>query len=152
MPNRDRTERCELTVLCLIRDGSRILLQNRTKKDWQGYTLPGGHIESGESVVEAVIREMREETGLTVICPRLCGIKQFPIDGGRYLVFLFTADQFTGELCSSEEGAVEWIERARLSELSTVPDFAQLLSVMEEESRTEFQYETSGGKWNAVLR
>lgn len=152
MPKRDRTERCELTVLCLIRDGSRILLQNRVKNDWCGYTLPGGHIEPGESVVEAVIREMREETGLTVIRPHLCGIKQFPIEAGRYLVFLFTADEFTGELRSSVEGAVEWIERERLPELPTVKDFAQLLSVMEDESRTEFQYETSGGKWNAVLR
>lgn len=151
MANPDRTERCELTVLCLIRDGSRILLQNRVKKDWQGYTLPGGHMEPGESVVEAVIREMREETGLTVIRPRLCGIKQFPIDGGRYLVFLFTADDFFGELRSSEEGAVEWIQRDRLPDLPTVKDFAELLSVMEDESRTEFQYETSGGKWNAVL-
>jgi len=152
MAKRDRTERCELTVLCLIRDGSRILLQNRIKKDWQGYTLPGGHMEPGESVLEAVIREMREETGLIVIRPRLCGIKQFPIDGGRYLVFLFMTDQFTGELRSSEEGPVEWIERDRRPELPTVPDFAELLSVMEDESRTEFQYETSDGKWNVVLR
>ncbi|MBO7631520.1 MAG: NUDIX domain-containing protein, partial [Lachnospiraceae bacterium] len=57
----DRTERVELAVLCLIKDGSRVLLQNRVKKDWQGYTLPGGHVEKGESFVEAVIREMQEE-------------------------------------------------------------------------------------------
>lgn len=152
MPKCDRTERCELTVLCLLRDGSRILLQNRVKKDWQGYTLPGGHMEPDESVVDAVIREMREETGLTVIRPRLCGIKQFPIDGGRYLVFLFTADDFSGELRSSEEGTVEWIQRDRLPDLPTVKDFAELLSVMEDESRTEFRYEISGGQWNAVLR
>ena len=44
-----RTENVELTVLCLIQDGNRILLQNRVKKDWQGYTLPGGHVEPGES-------------------------------------------------------------------------------------------------------
>ena len=59
-----RTENVELTVLCLITDGSRLLLQNRTKNDWQGYTLPGGHVEPGESFVDAVIREMKEETGL----------------------------------------------------------------------------------------
>lgn len=61
-----RTEICELTVLCLLKDGDKYLLQNRVKKDWQGYTLPGGHIEPGESIVDAVIREMKEETGLTV--------------------------------------------------------------------------------------
>ena len=60
-----RTENVELTVLCLIEDGNKILLQNRAKKDWQGYALPGGHVEPGESFVDAVIREMKEETGLT---------------------------------------------------------------------------------------
>ena len=55
-----RTENVELTVLCLLEDGERILLQNRRKKDWQGYALPGGHVERGESFVDAVIREMRE--------------------------------------------------------------------------------------------
>ena len=60
-----KTENVELTVLCLIEDGNKILLQNRAKKDWQGYALPGGHVEPGESFVDAVIREMKEETGLT---------------------------------------------------------------------------------------
>lgn len=73
-----RSEPIELTVLCLIRRGDEVLLQNRVKADWRGYALPGGHVEPGESVVEAVIREMREETGLTVRHPRLCGVKQFP--------------------------------------------------------------------------
>jgi len=72
-----KTETVELTVLCLIEDGNRILLQNRVKKDWQGYALPGGHVEPGESFVDAVVREMKEETGLTVINPRLAGVKQF---------------------------------------------------------------------------
>ena len=65
-----RTENVELTVLCLIEDGDKILLQNRIKKDWRGYTLPGGHVEPGEYFVDAVIREMKEETGLTIIDPR----------------------------------------------------------------------------------
>jgi len=43
-----RTENVELTVLCLIQNGNRILLQNRVKKDWQGYTLPSGHVEPGQ--------------------------------------------------------------------------------------------------------
>ena len=54
-----KTENVELTVLCLIEDGDKILLQNRIKKDWRGYTLPGGHVEPGESFVDAVIREMK---------------------------------------------------------------------------------------------
>ena len=62
-----KTETVELTVLCLIEDENKILLQNRVNKDWQGYALPGGHVEPGESFVDAVVREMKEETGLTVI-------------------------------------------------------------------------------------
>jgi 8-oxo-dGTP diphosphatase len=70
-----KTENVELTVLCLIQDGDKILLQNRVKKDWKGYTLPGGHVEPGESFVDAVKREMKEETGLDIINPKLTGIK-----------------------------------------------------------------------------
>ena len=131
-----RTEIVELTTLCLIRDGSRILLQNRVKADWAGYALPGGHVEPGESIVESVIREMKEETGLTITAPKLCGVKQFPIPNGRYLVFLFLADQFSGMLHSSEEGKMEWIERSRLNEYSTVSDLEELLQVMEREDLT----------------
>ncbi len=69
-----------------------------------GFTLPGGHIEKEESVIDAVIREMKEETGLTIQNPKLCGIKQFPIENGRYIVFIFHTDEFSGEVVSSEEG------------------------------------------------
>lgn len=61
----------ELTVLCLLCDGDRILLQNRVKNDWKGYTLPGGHVEASESFVAAVKREMPEETGLEIAAPYL---------------------------------------------------------------------------------
>jgi 8-oxo-dGTP diphosphatase len=147
-----RTENVELTTLCLIYRDDRILLQNRIKKDWRGYTLPGGHIEPGESVVESVIREMKEETGLAISQPRLCGIKQFPIDGGRYIVFLFKTDRFTGELRSSDEGEMEWVSRADVGKLSSVADLEALLTVMERDDMTEFQYVISADQWNAILR
>lgn len=146
-----RTERVELTTLCLIRQGERILLQNRVKKDWQGYALPGGHVEPGESIVESVIREMREETGLTIRAPKLCGIKQFPIEDGRYLVFLFQTERFEGELRSSDEGAVEWVMRNEVPKLPTVADLEELLTVMEREDLTEFQYVIKDD-WNVIVR
>lgn len=147
-----RTENVELTVLCLIEDGGRILLQNRVKKDWQGYTLPGGHVEPGESFVDAVIREMKEETGLTVEDPRLVGVKQFPIENGRYVVLLFKATRWTGELVSSEEGQMEWVEYGKLSAVNTVDDLGELLKVINSPELTEFQYIVSGNDWNVSIR
>ncbi len=146
-----RLEQAELTTLCLIEQGSRILLQNRVKADWRGYTLPGGHIEPGESIVAAVRREMLEETGLTILNPRLCGVKQFPTEGGRYIVFLFRASEFTGELASSEEGMMEWVERSEISSLSTVSDFAELLAVMDSDALSEFAYVHDGDGWAVEL-
>ena len=142
-----RTENVELTVLCLLTDGDRILLQNRVKRDWRGYTLPGGHVEPGESFVHAVIREMKEETGLTVLRPRLAGVKQFPIENGRYVVLLFRAEAYEGALRASEEGPVEWVPRSRLAELPTVADFGDLLRVIEDPELTEFQYIVNGDEW-----
>ena len=60
----NRTENIELAVLCLIYDETKYLLQDRMRDDWKGYVLPGGHIEQGESIVDAVVREIKEETGL----------------------------------------------------------------------------------------
>ena len=147
-----RTENVELTVLCLIEDGGRILLQNRVKKDWRGYTLPGGHVEPGESFVDAVIREMREETGLTVINPVLAGVKQFPIENGRYVVFLFKTTKWTGSLVSSDEGQMEWIEYGKLPEIDTVEDLEELLRVINSPELTEFQYIVSEDDWTVSVR
>lgn len=146
------TEQAEFTVLCLLKDGDRILLQNRVKTDWQGYTLPGGHVEPEESFVEAVIREMQEETGLTVYQPRLRGIKQFPIKGGRYIVALFQSEQFSGTLRSSAEGEMHWVSRADLPKLPVVEHFAELLQVVEDDAFSELQYiENADGSWQPRL-
>ena len=147
-----RTEQVELTCLCMIYKEDMILLQNRVKKDWKGYTLPGGHIEPGESFVDGVIREMKEETGLTIVNPRLCGIKQFPIEGGRYMVLLYKTDEFEGELVSSEEGQMEWICRKDLDKVNTVNDLPELFQVMESDDLSEFQYIIEDGTWKVALK
>ena len=146
-----RTERVELTVLILIEDGNRILLQNRVKDDWKGYALPGGHVEAGESFVEAAVREAKEETGLRIKNPRLVGVKQFPIPNGRYVVFLFKATEFDGQAQSSDEGNVEWVEYERLNGLQAVDDFEDLLHVMNSDSLSEFQYTVDGEDWKVSL-
>lgn len=147
-----RTENVELTTLCLVYRPGQVLLQNRVKKDWRGYALPGGHVEMGESVVDSVIREMKEETGLTIFEPKLCGIKQFPIENGRYIVFLFKTDRFEGELVSSSEGAMEWVDRERIGKIRAVEHLKELLDVMERDDLTEFQYVVKNGDWIPALR
>lgn len=147
-----RTENVELTVLCLVQNKDAYLLQDRQKEDWKGYTLPGGHIERGESIVDAVVREMKEETGLTIQNPRLCGVKQFPIEDGRYIVFLFRADQFEGDLVSSEEGTMHWIPKKELSSVDLVDDFQELLQVMLDDELNEFQYMIEDEEWKFVLK
>ena len=83
---------------------------------------------------------MREETGLSVEDPKLIGIKQFPIEGGRYIVLLFEATKFSGKLVSSEEGHMEWVRREDIPSLRTVSDFSELLEVFDREDLNEFQY------------
>ncbi len=147
-----KTESVELTVLCLLHRGEELLLQNRTKADWRGYALPGGHVEPGESIVDAVIREMKEETGLTIHHPKLCGVKQFPIEGGRYLVFLFETEDFEGRLRACEEGEVEWVSRRELGKYETVEDLDILIDVMLDPALTEFQYLLREDAWTVRVR
>ena len=147
-----RTEQVELTVLCLIHNEDSYLLQDRVKKDWRGYTLPGGHIESGESIVDAVVREMKEETGLMIKSPRLCGVKQFPIEGGRYIVFLFETDQFEGKVVDSDEGKMHWVKVSELLNVNLVDDFDELIEVMLSDTLTEFQYIVENDEWIIVKK
>lgn len=147
-----RTEPVELTVACLLEDSGSILLQNRKKEDWHGWALPGGHVEPGESFVDAVIREMREETGLTIRHPKLAGVKQFPTEDGRYIVLLFKATEWLGTLTSSEEGGMQWVEYSRIPSMKTVDDLEEMLHMMNTPELTEFQYLIRDGEWIVSIK
>ena len=148
-----RNSKVILTNMCMLyKEDGTFLVIDRKKQDWPGINFPGGHVEDEESIPESVIREMKEETGLTILDPRLVGVKQFPLENGRYVVLLFKAMRWSGDLISSEEGQMEWIRYSELSTVKTVDDFEDLLKVMNTPELTEFQYLVSGDEWTVSIR
>ena len=144
----------ELTNMCMLRraDG-KVLVQNRVDPDWGGLTVPGGHIEPGESLVDSVVREMREETGLTVLDPRLIGSKSWmKDDGSRYLVLLYTATQYEGELHSSEEGEIRWMTLEEMRAGQMVDGMELYFRVYLDGDVNELWYERDGDGWIEVLK
>ena len=141
-----RTTPTILTNLCMVEDleNGKVVFQYRSPeryKKWSGYAFPGGHIEEGESLAESVIREVYEETGLTIADPKLVAVKDWSLDdGGRYIVFCYKATEFTGQLRSSEEGEVSWVEKDQLENLDLSYDMLPLLEVMEDPDLSEFFY------------
>lgn len=138
------TEITEITVLCMIYDDDKILLQNRIKKDWNGITFPGGHVNKNESFVKAVVREMKEETGLDIYSPQLCGVEQFLSNNNtRYLILLFKTNKFSGNVISSNEGEMLWIKREDLHKHSLVKNFNDILKVFDCNDISELFYNSS---------
>lgn len=131
-------ETVEFTNLCMVRDGDRVLVIDRKKEDWPGITFPGGHVESGESFTEAVIREVKEETGLRIVSPQMCGMKDWVEDGIRYVVLFYKTEKFEGDLISSEEGQVWWEDLKELPNLDLSLDMEDMLRIFLEEDLSEF--------------
>ena len=143
-----RSTNCILANMCMITDGTRLLVQDRVDPDWEGVAFPGGHVEDGESFSEAVIREVYEETGLKIESPRLVGIKNwFRKNGERYIVFLYRADRFSGELKSSDEGEVYWVERGELQNIKLASGFELNLRVFEDDAVGEMYWQSNGSEW-----
>lgn len=110
------------TTLCYIEKDGCYLLLHRVKKEndlnhdkWVGI---GGKFEENESPEECLLREVREETGLTLTDYRYCGLVTFVSDRweGEYM-HLFHATGFEGELSDCDEGVLEWVDFARFDAL-----------------------------------
>lgn len=148
-----RAESAIFTVLCMLSDeNGNILVQDRVDPSWSGICFPGGHVEKGESFTHAAVREVLEETGLTMDDPTLCGVKQFQTNNDeRYVVFFYKATKWHGSLTSSEEGQMKWIHRSELHKYKTVTDFTQMLKVFDNSDLNEFYYYKQNDIWNLAL-
>ena len=144
-----REEVCILTNMCMIYDGNRILVQDRMNPDWPGITFPGGHVEPKESFVDSVIREVKEETGLDISNVQLCRMKQFTDreEKYRYIVFFYKTNTFSGELKSSEEGQVFWIDKNNLKDYVLAEGFESMFEVFEDDTLSENYWWLENDEW-----
>ena len=110
------------STLCYLCRGDEVLMMHRTRKkndmNHDKWIAVGGRFEAGESPVECALREVKEETGLTMVSPRYRGVVTFIND--RYeteRMHLFTAEQFEGEMTDCDEGELVWLPKAELDGL-----------------------------------
>ena len=109
------------TTLCYVTRGNEVLMLHRVKKKndinkdtWIGI---GGKFEGAESPDECLLREAKEETGLTLTSWKCRGVVTFLCDGVGEFMYLFTADGFEGELKDCDEGQLQWVSREFLDSL-----------------------------------
>ena len=144
-----RTEPVELTVAVMVTDpDGRMLVQDRVDPNWHGLYFPGGHVEPDESFVHAAIREVWEETGLTIKHPVLCGVKQFPGKNGRYVILYFKTETYSGTLQDSGEGKVFWIDRKDLPNYELTSHFLETVEIFCNPDQSEFFHYKNGNDWS----
>ena len=147
-----RTEIVTFTNMCMVEDSNGNVVVQQRCGSWPGIAFPGGHVEPGESFTRAVIREVQEETGLTIQHPHLVGIKDWTNDdGSRYVVLLYRANEFTGTITSSDEGEVWWHPIASLNELKLSASMSTMLQVFLDENLSEHLLYREGTTWKSIL-
>jgi len=129
----------KLTTLCYIEKDDKYLMLHRVKKvndinqdKWIGV---GGHFEEGESPEDCLLREVKEETGLTLTSYRFRGIVSFVSDKceGEYM-HLFTATEYEGELTECDEGELVWIKKSDIEKLTRWEGDKIFFRLLEEDS------------------
>jgi 8-oxo-dGTP diphosphatase len=143
-----RTSTDVLTNMIMIQhpETGKIVVQDRRKKEWGGITLPGGHVEPGESLVASAIREAEEETGLRVANLELRGVAHWcrtsggpGEDGsGRHIVFLYRTRTFSGELIGeTPEGPVFWAALDDLPGMKLSANLEPMIEAMVRDDKSE---------------
>ena len=112
----------DYTVLCYLKKDNQYLfmLRNKEKNDlnegkWIGI---GGHIEPGETKEEALIREVKEETGFTIKSFSYRGEILFINNDYQEIMYIFTSDDFDGEMIECNEGELSWIDKDKILDLN----------------------------------
>lgn len=142
----ERKTPVELTNMCMVYDGQgNVLVEEKILKDRKGIIFPGGHVESNESVVDSVIREIKEETGLAITDVEFCGIKDWiELDGSRYIVFLYKTTSYSGNIQSSSEGRVFWMSLDELKKKETLWHLDMMLEIFCGKESSELYFNRNG--------
>ena len=133
----------KMTTLCYIENNDCYLMLHRTKKKkdvnkdkWIGV---GGHAEGNETPQEYLLREVKEETGLSLTSYKFRGLITFISDEYEAeMMCLFTADGYTGELITCDEGELEWVKKSDVPQLPTWEGDAQFLKLLLEDEKRFF--------------
>ena len=133
----------KMTTLCYIENNDCYLMLHRTKKKkdvnkdkWIGV---GGHAEGNETPQECLLRGVKEETGLLLTSYKFRGLITFISDEYEAeMMCLFTADGYTGELITCDEGELEWVKKSDVPQLPTWEGDAQFLKLLLEDEKRFF--------------
>lgn len=124
--------------MCMIQDKKGLVLAlDKVDDDYKGTTFPGGHVEKGESFYDAMVREVWEETGLEIKNPVLAGVYHWIEEEIHNVIFLYKADDFSGELKSSHEGRVYWTTLEEFEKKDLAVGMERVLKIMASSSLSE---------------
>lgn len=149
----DRTERVELVNMCMVYDErtGNVLVEDKTDVAWKfGHTFPGGHVEPGEPVADAMIREVLEETGLQISQLESCGLVEWFDESAKYrkIGFLYRTSHFSGTIKQGSEGRIIWMPLSELTTRNTAESFMEMLAIFTQSTAVSATSYTMNGPLN----